>query len=133
MFLFLPPAQQEIVMKRDIKSLQKASKELFAYIQSEKVFDFSAPEYPGISQSGFNDLTQDHLDALQTAVLMWETREKNGDVLTSSDFCSLVTGEYENLMPEIHQKRDKPGKKHDKKSHDNDHDDDFDQRKSFRR
>ena len=120
-------------MKRDTKSLQKAAKELFAHIHESQEFEFSAPDYVGLSDSVYNSLTVDHLDALQTSVIMWQTRKQGGEELSQSDFCALAKDEYENLMPEIHQKRDKPGKKHGKKTHEDMADDDFGSKKSFRR
>lgn len=112
--------RKDCVMKRDTKNLVKAAKEVFAYLSEEGHFEFGAPDYVGISDGVFNQLHPDHLDALQAAVVIWKQRVQNGQTLLADDFVGLSKDEYNNLMPELHDKHDKPGKKHDKKRHDED-------------
>lgn len=97
------------------KNLKKGARELFKHMVATQNFDFSGPAYEGLSDGVYNQLNQDALDALVASALIAKERIQNGAEMTASDFSSLVADQYEALMPEVHDKMDKPGKKHGKK------------------
>lgn len=98
------------------KDLKKGAKELFKHMTTTQNFNFEGPAYEGLSDSVYNQLDQNALDALvASATIAKERIVEQGVEMTANDFAGLVADQYEALLPDTHDKHDKPGKKHGKK------------------
>lgn len=100
------------------KTLMKAARELFDHIQDTGEFVFAGPDYEGVSEKTFQQLSPVQVDALSSAVSIWEMRKSEGASIDASAFTSIVRDEVVEIAPESHEKQDKPGKKHGRRSYD---------------